>query len=209
MEMETRQARRGPKPKLGTRENLIEAGLRSIHADGYSASGIQSIVEQADVPKGSFYTYFASKEAFGAEIIDAYSERGLARLRAFLCNAEMTPVARLEAFFDDRIAAFRKSNFVRGCLLGNFSAEAADHSAMIRQQLAKHFKSWSAVFEQCISDGQKIGEISPEFSATSLADFLLNSWEGALLRMRADKNDAALREFKMIVIGGFIRRIPR
>ncbi|WP_201723695.1 TetR/AcrR family transcriptional regulator [Bradyrhizobium neotropicale] len=204
--METRQARRGPKPKHGTRENLIEAGLRVIHADGYSASGIQGIVEQAEVPKGSFYTYFASKEAFGAEVIDAYSDRGLTRLRAFLCNAEMTPVARLEAFFDDRIAAFRKSNFVRGCLLGNFSAEAADHSAMIRQQLMKHFKSWSAVFEQCISEGQNVGEISLEFSATSLADFLLNSWEGALLRMRADKNDTALREFKRIVFGSLIRR---
>jgi TetR/AcrR family transcriptional repressor of nem operon len=72
--------------------------------------------------------------------------------------------------------------------------------------LAKHFKSWSAVFAQCISDGQKIGEISAEFSATSLADFLLNSWEGALLRMRADKSDAALTEFKRIVFGGLIRR---
>jgi TetR/AcrR family transcriptional repressor of nem operon len=207
--MEARQARRGPKPKLGVRENLIEAGLKLIHADGYSASGIQSIVEQADVPKGSFYTYFASKEAFGSEVIDAYSDRGLARLRTFLCNTEVTPVARLKAYFDDRIAAFRKSNFARGCLLGNFSAEAADHSAMIRQQLAKHFKSWSAVFELCISDGQKIGEISPEFSAAALADFLLNSWEGALLRMRADKNDAALREFQKIVFGSLIRPIPR
>jgi TetR/AcrR family transcriptional regulator, transcriptional repressor for nem operon len=204
--MDTRQARRGPKPKPGTRDNLIQAGLKLIHAEGYSASGIQSVVERADVPKGSFYTYFASKEAFGTEVIDAYSDRGLAKLRSFLGNTDLTPLARLEAYFDDRIAAFRASNFVRGCLLGNFSAEAADHSALIREQLAKHFKSWSDVFAQCISDGQKIGEISAEFSATSLADFLLNSWEGALLRMRADKSDAALTEFKEIVFGGLIRR---
>jgi TetR/AcrR family transcriptional repressor of nem operon len=207
--METPQARRGPKPKLGTRENLVEAGLKLIHAEGYSASGIQCIVEQADVPKGSFYTYFASKEAFGAGVIDAYSDRGLSKLRAFLRDAKMTPVERLEAYFDDRIAAFRKANFARGCLLGNFSAEAADHSAMIRQQLAKHFKSWSTEFEQCILDGQKTGEISPELSATSLADFLFNSWEGALLRMRADKNDTALREFKRIVFGNLLRQMPR
>lgn len=204
--MDTRQARRGPKPKPGTRDNLIQAGLKLIHAEGYSASGIQSVVERADVPKGSFYTYFASKEAFGTEVIDAYSDGGLAKLRSFLGNTDLTPRARLEAYFDDRIAAFRASNFSRGCLLGNFSAEAADHSALIREQLAKHFKSWSAVFAQCISDGQKIGEISAEFSAISLADFLLNSWEGALLRMRADKSDAALTEFKKIVFGGLIRR---
>jgi TetR/AcrR family transcriptional repressor of nem operon len=205
--MEIRQARRGPKPKLGTRENLIQAGLKLIHAEGYSASGIQSIVERADVPKGSFYTYFASKEAFGTEILAAYSDRGLAKLRNFLVNTDLTPLARLEAYFDDRIVAFRNSNFARGCLLGNFSADAADHSAMIREQLAKHFKSWSAVFAHCISDGQKMGEIPAEFSAASLADFLLNSWEGALLRMRADKNDVPLAEFKKIVFGSLIRKI--
>jgi TetR/AcrR family transcriptional repressor of nem operon len=209
MQMKTSWARRGPKPKPGTRDNLIQAGLELIHAEGYSASGIQGIVEQADVPKGSFYTYFASKEAFGSEVIDAYSNRGLAKLRSFLGNADLTPRARLEAYFDDRIAVFRRSNFARGCLLGNFSAEAADHSVTIREQLAKHFKSWSTVFEQCISEGQKMGEISAEFSATSLADFLLNSWEGALLRMRADKNDVALTEFKTIVFGSLIRQIPR
>jgi TetR/AcrR family transcriptional repressor of nem operon len=206
--MQTRAARRGPKPKPGTRDNLIQAGLELIHTDGYSASGIQGIVARADVPKGSFYTYFASKEAFGIEVLAAYSARGLAKLRSFLSNTNLTPLERLEAYFDDRIAAFRTSNFARGCLLGNFSAEAADHSTTMRKQLAKHFKTWSAAFEQCLSDAQKMREISTEFSATSLANFLFNSWEGALLRMRAEKNDAALMEFKKIALGSLIRRTP-
>ncbi|WP_246756420.1 TetR/AcrR family transcriptional regulator [Bradyrhizobium neotropicale] len=188
---------------------MIQAGLELIHTDGYSASGIQGIVVRADVPKGSFYTYFASKEAFGIEVLAAYSDRGLAKLRSFLCNTNLTPLEQLEAYFDDRIAAFRTSNFARGCLLGNFSAEAADHSTMMRKQLAKHFKTWSAAFEQCLSDAQNMGEISTEFSATSLANFLFNSWEGALLRMRAEKNDAALVEFKKIALGSLIRRTPR
>ena len=81
-----------------------------IHAEGYAATGIQRIVEGADTPKGSFYTYFASKEAFGAEVIDEYSERGQSKLRDFMCNSEIAPLARLEAYFDDRIEAFRASN---------------------------------------------------------------------------------------------------
>jgi TetR/AcrR family transcriptional repressor of nem operon len=200
------QAKRGPKPKAGTRDNLIRIGLELIHSEGYSASGIQSIVERADVPKGSFYTYFESKEAFGTEVLALYSERGIAKLRSFLRNADLTPLARLQAYFDDRIAAFRKSDFARGCVLGNFSAETADHSATIREHLAQHFKSWSAEFENCISEAQALSEIPPEFSATSLANFLLNSWEGALLRMRADKSDVALTDFKEMVFEGLIRR---
>ncbi len=133
-----------------------------IHAEGYAATGIQSIVDGADVPKGSFYNHFPSKEAFGAEVIDVYSDRGQRKLRDFLCNPDVAPLARLEAYFDDRIEAFRASNYTRGCLLGNFSAEAADHSALVRE---------------------------------------FNSWEGAVLRMRVEKSDAPLIEFKDIIFG--------
>jgi TetR/AcrR family transcriptional repressor of nem operon len=200
-DMESRPAKRGPKPRPHTRTNLVRAGLRMIYAEGYAATGIQSIVDGADTRKGSFYTYFASKEAFGAEVIDEYSERGQSKLRDFLCNSEIAPLARLEAYFDDRIEAFRASNYARGCLMGNFSAEAADHSVLIREHLAKHFRAWSSIFENCISEAQNQGAISSQFPAVSLADFVLNSWEGALLRMRVEKSDAPLIEFKKMIFG--------
>src|ERR1700748_3968329 len=95
--------KRGPKPKLGTREKLIQSGIQAIHASGYGGTSIQNIVESADVPKGSFYNFFPSKEAFAAEVIDAYSNRGQERLRGFLLNQEVPPRARLEASFVERI----------------------------------------------------------------------------------------------------------
>jgi TetR/AcrR family transcriptional repressor of nem operon len=192
-------AKRGPKPKPDTRNNLVQAGLRMIHAEGYATTGIQSIVESVDVPKGSFYNHFASKEAFGAEVIDEYSARGQIKLRGFLCNPKIAPLARLEAYFDDRIKAFRASNYARGCLMGNFSAEAADHSTLIREHLAKHFEAWSSLFEKCISEAQDQGAIDRQFPAASLARFIFHSWEGALLRMRVEKSDSPLVEFKKIV----------
>lgn len=194
-------ARRGPKPKPDTRSNLVQAGLRMIHAEGYSATGIQSIVECADVPKGSFYNHFSSKEAFGAEVIAAYSDRGQSKLRDILCNPEVAPLARLEAYFDDRIEALRASNYARGCLLGNFSAEAADHSEVIRESLAKRFKEWSGAIEKCIGEAQDQGELGNQYSAATLAEFILNSWEGAVLRTRVEISDAPLVEFKSIIFG--------
>jgi TetR/AcrR family transcriptional repressor of nem operon len=191
--------KRGPKPKLGTKEKLIQSGMQAIHASGYGGTSIQSIVEMADVPKGSFYNFFPSKEVFAAEVIEAYSNRGQERLRSFLLNQDVTPRARLEAYFDDRIEAFRAAQYVRGCLMGNFSAEAADQSALIREGLTKHFGAWCDLLEACIAEAQKQGEISDQFPASLLAKFLLNSWEGALLRMRAEKSDAPLLDFKEIV----------
>lgn len=202
--METMRARRGPKPRPGIRETLVEAGLRLIHADGFSASGIQGIVEKANVPKGSFYTYFSSKEDFGAEVIDAYAARGLSNLLKFLNNTELTARGRLEAYFDDRIRAFTASNFTQGCLLGNFAAEVADHSDAIRERLARHLGAMCAALEKCISEGQRAAEISNRNNAGALANFIWNSWEGSLLRMRAEKSAAPLNEFKEIILGGIL-----
>jgi TetR/AcrR family transcriptional repressor of nem operon len=199
-------ARRGPKPKPDTRNNLLQAGLRMIHAEGYAATGIQSIVESVDVPKGSFYNHFASKEAFGSEVIDAYFDRGQNKLRAFLCNADVAPLVRLEAYFDDRIEALKAAGFVKGCLLGNFSAEVADHSALMREHLVKHFAAWGRFFEKCIAEAQRQGVTSDQFPAALLGRFVLNSWEGALLRMRTERSAAPLIEFKQIVFGRLLAR---
>jgi TetR/AcrR family transcriptional repressor of nem operon len=179
----------------------VQTGLRMIHSEGYAATGIQSIVEGAAVPKGSFYNHFVSKEAFGAVVIDAYFRRNEEKLRTMLCNEEVAPLVRLEAYFDDRIEAFRTAGFIRGCLLGNLSAEIADHSVLLRGRLVDYFGSWSHFFEDCIAEAQQQGAICDQLPASLLSRFVLNSWEGALLRMRAEKSDAALAEFKQVVFG--------
>lgn len=194
-------ARRGPKPKLDTRDKLVRAGLKTVHAAGFAATGIQDIADIADVPKGSFYNHFVSKEAFGAEIIDTYSSLGQERLRTFLCNTDTPPLARLEAYFDDRIAAFATNGYARGCLMGNFSTEAADHSVLIREHLVRQWDAWSELFESCIAEAQREGTIDDRMPAALLARFTFNSWEGALLRMRVEKTEAALTEFKDVVFG--------
>jgi TetR/AcrR family transcriptional regulator, transcriptional repressor for nem operon len=198
--VDSRQAAKpGPKPKPDTRNNLVQAGLRLFHAEGYAATGIQTIVESVGVPKGSFYNHFESKEVFAAAVIDAYFERSEERLRTFLCESDISPLARLEAYFDDRIKTVKAAGFIRGCLMGNFSAEAADHSALMRGRLVMHFGAWSNFFENCISEAQQQGAISDQFPAALLGRFVLNSWEGALLRMRVEKSAAPLSEFKKIV----------
>ncbi|CAN7781325.1 TetR/AcrR family transcriptional regulator [Caballeronia sp. LjRoot34] len=194
-------AKRGPKPKPDTRNNLVQAGLRIIHAEGYAATGIQSIVESVNVPKGSFYNHFASKEAFGAEVMDAYFDRNEGKLRDIFGNADVAPLVRLEAYFDDRIKVFKAVGFAKGCLLGNLSAEVADHSVLMRERLAGHFASWGHFFEICIAEAQEQGAVGDLLPAAMLGRFVLNSWEGALLRMRAEKSEAPLIEFKRVVFG--------
>jgi TetR/AcrR family transcriptional repressor of nem operon len=188
-------ARRGPKPKPHTRTNLIRAGVRMLHEAGYSATGIQDIVDAAEVPKGSFYNHFESKESFGAEVVDAYFEAALVDLRGMLANPEIEPLERLKTYFATRFRSLKAAGYVKGCLLGNLSLEVSDQSDAIRERLSAHFKTWSRLFEDCIAQAQKAGTIRNRVPAPSLAPFVLNSWEGTLLRMRVEKNDAAYKDF--------------
>jgi TetR/AcrR family transcriptional repressor of nem operon len=183
----------------------VQVGLEMMYSDGYNATGIQGIADRAGVPKASFYNHFSSKEEFGLEVIDAYYGRNEERLRDVFGNPDKKPVERLEEFFEDRIAAFQRADLKRGCLLGNLSAEVADHSALIRQGIAERLHSWSGFFEECLAEAQARGDIDDQLSPALLARFILNSWEGALLRMRAEHSDAALLEFKRAVFDKLLK----
>lgn len=175
-----------------------------LHEGGYSATGIKDIVAAADVPKGSFYNYFESKEAFGQAVVDFYFDNGLVGLRELLCNERVPPLERLRTFFEERTRSFQASGYVRGCMLGNLSLEVADHIAPIRERLAAHFRTWSGLIEVCIAEAQNSGAIGNPLPAALLAQFLLNSWEGALLRMRVEKSDAPLNEFREVIFGSLL-----
>lgn len=199
MTTQTTAARRGPKPRPHTRDNLIHAGMQMLHEAGYAATGIKDIVDAANVPKGSFYNHFDSKETFGKEVVDVYFNSGLAELKGLFEDQTIRPLDRLRTYFDQRIQTFQSAGYVRGCLMGNLSLEVADHSTAIRDSLATNFRTWSRLFEACIAEAQHSGAISNRLPASLLAQFVLNSWEGALLRMRADKSDLPLREFTEVI----------
>jgi TetR/AcrR family transcriptional repressor of nem operon len=70
----------------------------------------------------------------------------------------------------------------------------------LRQRLEAIFQEWRAPFASCIAEAQTIGEIDSAFDPMDLAEFLLASWEGAILRMKVERAPAALDRFKNIVL---------
>jgi TetR/AcrR family transcriptional repressor of nem operon len=94
----------------------------------------------------------------------------------------------------------------RGCLIGDFSLEVTGQSELLRAHLAKIFQQWRSPFAVCIAEGQKTGEISDDFSSEDLADFLLAGWQGAILRMKVERDPAPLERFKKIVFATIFTR---
>lgn len=190
--------------KISVREKLISAGLTLLHQQGFNATGIQELADHAGVPKGSFYNHFDSKDAFAVEILDRYWQKGNTHMLGDLSAGDA--LARLRRYFDTLVQLRRDKEFNAGCLLGNFTAELSDQSPLIRVQLAAFFKLWSDVLEACIYEGQQDGSITPDLTPASLASYILNSWEGAVLRSKADKNDGALTQFLDVTFDKLLRQ---
>ena len=164
-----------------------------------SGQGVRDIVAEAPAPQGSFTNHFRSKEEFAREVLDLYFD-DLKRLVAeTLGDTTRSPRQRLRRYLDiitDRLAG---AEFSRGCLIGDFSLEAAPQSEMLRTRLAEIFAEWRAPFAACIAEGQGAGKIAATFAPHELAEFLLSSWEGAILRMKVERNAEPLERFKRIV----------
>jgi TetR/AcrR family transcriptional repressor of nem operon len=180
------------------REHLITSALETLHKQGFNASAVQDITDAAGLPKGSFYNYFESKEALALEVIDRYGKEQGA-LGGVLSDESISPVERLRQYFTSITTNLAAQNYERGCLIGNFSTELADKSRPIRDRLGSNFAAWSRPIETCIRDGQKAGEISRDIDPRALADFLLNSLEGAILRMKVEKDSSPLDQFMTLV----------
>src|SRR5260370_23412127 len=82
-----------------SREQLLQVGLRRIHSVGYAATGVKEILDEAEVPKGSFYHYFASKEAFAKEVLALYVRGENERAEKILRDGTGTPLTRLRRYF--------------------------------------------------------------------------------------------------------------
>jgi TetR/AcrR family transcriptional repressor of nem operon len=88
-----------------------------------------------------------------------------------------------------------------GCLLGNLSLEMANHSDLIQMELHEGFKYWQAGVDKLLQEAVTRGDLPKGTRTADLASFLLNSYEGALLRAKAERNDAPLRLFLQIAFG--------
>ena len=181
------------------REEIVQAGLKCLVEKGFNAVGVQDITDTAGVPKGSFYNHFESKEALGVEIVERYGANQTRR--EILTDPSVPPLQRLRRHFDRISALFAESHFKRNCILGGFSAELANQSETIRESLRKLYGQWTKDIEATIAEAQTKGEIANNTKASDLAAFLLNSYEGALLRARVERSRKPFNRFMKFAFG--------
>jgi TetR/AcrR family transcriptional repressor of nem operon len=182
------------------RRRLLAAGLDLVHAHGFAASGVKDITDAAGVPKGSFYAYFPSKEAFAAAILDHYWSDIEMRLLPIL-DADGLAQERIKRFFHALADEHEAGDFLLGCLVGNLSLELGGSSEPVRAELVRILSRWDEALTACVRSGQDgSGDIRADLDAEDVASLLIESWEGAALRGKVTRSRTPYERFETVTV---------
>lgn len=178
------------------REDIIEKGMELIHLNGFNATGIKEITDAVDIPKGSFYNHFKNKEAFGVAVLKHYERGNLELLDEYLLDASHPPLARIHRFFE-RLTEHMSTYYAYryGCLAGNFGSELGDINPTIGRATFETLERIRMRFDACLREAVAAGDLPPDTDTAEMAEFITNSWQGALVKMKPSHHAYPLEVF--------------
>lgn len=182
--------------KISNKDKILANGLKVVLERGYVGASVRDIVEAAGVPQGSFTNHFASKEAFSLEILDRYFATNRAAIAETLRNEALSPLKRIRAYIDASMTAIRSHGLKNGCLVGNFAAEASDHSEIIRKRVASIYGEVREAVTDCLKAAVREGELPKSFKAGEVAIFIVTGLQGAWLVSKVERDLAFAENFK-------------
>ncbi len=187
------------------RQQLLDEGVSMLMMQGYHGSGLKELLGKVSIPKGSFYNYFDSKEAFCAEAIAHYIKPFLDRLDACLAAPNVDALTAIRNYFYILINELEEKNFSGGCLLGNLLGEIGDTSDPCLHSLSQSIHLYRDKLKEGFITAQHEGAARSDISAETMANLTVNSWQGALLRMKAEKSTQPLKEFCEHLLDGYFK----
>ena len=178
--------------KTETRQSLLETGRRIVASKGYSAVGINEILAAAGVPKGSFYHYFDSKDAFGEAMMNSYFDDYLGTIDNIAADKGRSSAEHLlrywQNFYDTQVAGDCQG----GCLVVKLAAEIADLSEAMREATKVGTTGIVDRLERMITDGVADGSVAVDDAPRATAETLYSLWLGASMMAKTHRSPAPL-----------------
>lgn len=176
-----------PTAQSDVRDSILAHGQRIMAGKGFSAVGINEILTAANVPKGSFYHYFGSKDAFGEALLDAYFEDYLAEIDAILQAPELNMAERVLRYFENWQANQSFLECQGKCLVVKLAAEVADLSEAMRLSLKRGTSAVSDRLAQAIERGIAEGSLRLASQPHAAAQSLYQLWLGASVMVKVHR----------------------
>ncbi len=164
---------------------ILDEGMKILWAKGYHATSVNDIVKSANIPKGSFYFYFDSKEDFALKALERYFSIQVKPAFKIFKNTNASPKQRLIDFYEFRITTLKEGLKCKmGCLASNVSTEMSDHNEKIRNVIYEKSTSIKKEIVKVAKEAQELGEINPSMNIPDMIEFIEDACRGAMVTMR-------------------------
>jgi TetR/AcrR family transcriptional regulator, transcriptional repressor for nem operon len=182
-----------------TRLHILNSSFQLVLHKGFVGVGLQEILKNCDVPKGSFYYYFASKEAFGCALLQQYLADYKVKIDQLIQQEQRSAYASLMALWqawidnsshiESDVEYHSDGGWAENCLIVKLAAEVSDLSEDMRQILNFGVRKLTERISGLIQAGQQDGSIPAHIDAEKMAQTMYQLWLGAALlaRLARDK----------------------
>ncbi|WP_312414155.1 TetR/AcrR family transcriptional regulator [Pseudescherichia sp.] len=185
------------------REHILATGQRIMAGKGFSAVGLKEILDESDVPKGSFYYYFSSKEDFGVAMLEHYFDDYLADLDETLAEPGISYAQRLMNYWQKWRDTQSFSDCQGKCLAVKLGAEVADLSDKMRLALMHGTAGIISRLADALEAGVAEGSLTLEDEPEKVAESLYQLWVGASVMVKIVRTvtpfDSALKMTRQIL----------
>ncbi len=190
---------------ITTEQLILEKGSELVRQNGFNNTSISLIVKAAGIPKGSFYYYFKTKEEFGVKLIEYLHESIKPLFYSILTDsANTSPIERLQDFFSYFRSVFSGEDVLSGCPIGNISQEMAATNPLLREKLTDVFDDITTPISLCLEQAVSQGLLSENSNATEMSNFIVNSWQGALIALKVRNSPEPLIIFEKYIFNEFL-----
>jgi TetR/AcrR family transcriptional repressor of nem operon len=172
--------------------HILLAGRSLIARKGFSRVGLSEILAAADIPKGSFYHYFGSKERYGRELIEHYIAQYLEVQEQFFAEDGRNAREHLLSYWRHWMQNQCCEVADQHCLVVKLSAEVADLSEEMRVALHLGTQALMSRIAATIAAGVKEGSLHGVLDPPSTAQMLYQLWIGASLLNKLSRDRQAL-----------------
>lgn len=176
----------GPGDDHPTRQRILEAARRLFHEQGFNATGISTILREADVNSGSLYHYFPSKDALLVGVLELYTHLLRPVVMDPVEGQTQDPIERVFSLLGQYRQGLLMMDFKMGCPIGNLALEVADDNPDARRLINVNFHNWMQVVRGWLDAA---GDRLPaDTDRAALAAFVLTVMEGAMMQARAARS---------------------
>lgn len=168
---------------------LLEKGIELLWSKGYNATSVNDIVKAAEIPKGSFYFYFNSKEDFAVKALEKYFNEQIPPTLEIINDTRFSPRERLINFYKYRCAMVKEELACKmGCMGCNLANEMAEHNDAIRNVIVTKTDMMKEHITRVFEEAQELGEINKSLNARDVVEFIEDAGKGALTTMKEQQS---------------------